>query len=624
MKGLTLNLPLFLGFFIVGLLQNEWLIGQSSLPIVQAIPLIKHQNCQILDVGNFPNLGMDVFLFPSTTVYVGAHTGPAIIFQNGGYSLIGHQHGGPTGQVDCEFNISINGRNLNPKSTGSLTFVPNAMDIDSTLILEEYETGFGREHGQHTHDFTPFLYGTIPAQPIITIEQPEFLDYSSIQQICQNSAPIFLTNYFNGYATGNIPVQFYLDDAGLVPALTTPTVSPLHPTTSPITILTPFTLSAGNHTLIAYKHYDNGNYVDHFNFIVYAPAPITFGAYPKQVCTNQGNIIIPVSPSGGTWVSANNVIDIGGNFNPALATPGNLTLTYNYTDPSLATNPLGCTSTNTISLTVTSPPDPVIITGNTIGCNGTAINLSAKASNAVVYNWYHTPTDTAPFARGNTILYTINSTEKLYCVGVGTTGCGLSISNAGNVQITSLTPTLTANLTSKSIPFGGIAQYRTNSPYNITSYSWDFGDGEFSYEASPDHYYYQSGIFTTKLALTSPEGCTNSYILPPVNVGVEDSVSISPGNPRPTGIDSSAYHVNTFPSPFTDHIFLTITLPKNEIIQYRLIDLTGNLVLQGSFQGLIGNNRFTLSSLGNLPMKNYYLLVFQSKDLNQVVKILKK
>ncbi len=494
---------------------------------------------------------------------------------------------------------------------GTLTFIPQASDIGQSIIVQALitgETSIGQGPMINPNDSTNINPNLKPC--IITVEGPQWMNTNSIEQICQNSPIITLTDYFTGGSSnGGSVVEFYLDD--------------VHHTTSPITTFNP-SINPGTHTITAYKPYDNGDFISTITIMVAPQTAITFGSYPSQVCTNQGIIPITASPSGGTWSSANNVIDQAGNFNPGLASPGNLVLSYTYTDPNLASNPLGCISTNTLSLTVSNPPLPVVFSGNTSGCNGTQTQLNVYSPNATKYNWYHTLNDFAPFDTGSTINYTINSTEQLYCVGIGATRCGLSIANAGSVQLTSLTPTLSANLVRNVIPFGGIAQFQTSSPYNINSYLWDFGDGEVSYEASPDHYYYHTGTFTPKVRLISPQGCTNSYSFAPILVGMGDTLSISPGMPRPTGQDSSAYRVNIFPSPFEDHLYFTVMLNHNQTIQYEMIDLTGRLVLQGRFQGIAGNNRFKLMNLENLPIKNYYLLSFKSPEINEVDKVLKK
>lgn len=60
----------------------------------------------------------------------------------------------------------------------------------------------------------------------------------------------------------------------------------------------------------------------------------------------------------------------------------------------------------------------------------------------------------------------------------------------------------------------------TNETQKAESYIWDFGDGETSTEASPEHRYMSSGTFTVKLTATDEKGKTGTKekkvtVLPP-------------------------------------------------------------------------------------------------------------
>lgn len=56
-----------------------------------------------------------------------------------------------------------------------------------------------------------------------------------------------------------------------------------------------------------------------------------------------------------------------------------------------------------------------------------------------------------------------------------------------------------------------------STPANVTSWKWDFGDGNTSIAQSPHHTYVNSGTFNVKLIVTSDDGCKDS-ITQPVSV----------------------------------------------------------------------------------------------------------
>ena len=51
----------------------------------------------------------------------------------------------------------------------------------------------------------------------------------------------------------------------------------------------------------------------------------------------------------------------------------------------------------------------------------------------------------------------------------------------------------------------------TNLSSDAKSYSWDFGDGEYSSEKNPTHYYYHSGTYTVTLKAFSKKGNSSEY-----------------------------------------------------------------------------------------------------------------
>ena len=51
----------------------------------------------------------------------------------------------------------------------------------------------------------------------------------------------------------------------------------------------------------------------------------------------------------------------------------------------------------------------------------------------------------------------------------------------------------------------------TNYSQNATTYAWDFGDGNFSNQDFPTHFYNQAGVYNVCLTLTEANGCTSTY-----------------------------------------------------------------------------------------------------------------
>jgi len=562
----------------------------------------------------FPDAGftnVHFLTFPDLTVYVDATgQGPGIKFDNPiGLELVGYQRTCPTGEsVDQFFITHANDTTkLFPKAP-SISYTPSSTDV-GILTLHQVETGYGRVCNDPlgTHNFPSYEYNT----STITVEYPHFVNDTQIRNLCSSSPVLQLADYFSGNTSPTSPIQFYLDQtSGL-------------PNASAITSLDPSKIPPGDHTVTAWKTYDNGVFQQTIPIHVISTTPVILGSYPSSICSNQGIFTISASPSGGTWTSTPaGAVDANGNVDPSKASAGAISLTYSYTDPNANANPSGCAATRRITIQVTQPPLPALISGLTQGCSGTPTTLTAHSDSAQQYNWYHLA-DQAPFATGASIKYTIQTSETLYCVAIGKNGCGLSRVASGSIQLTSLSPTANPTESETSIPFGGLVQFHSGNPLNATSYQWNFGDGESSPEENPSHYYYHAGTFKPTLYIASSQGCSGLVSLPPILVSPDDSAQRTATYPRLTGTDSLPQTVRVYPSPFTDHLYIGLKLKAPQSIGYQLMDISGRVVRSGSLEGVAGDNTFKLSDLGNLGLKNYYLLMLNSPEVQDVEKILK-
>ncbi len=58
----------------------------------------------------------------------------------------------------------------------------------------------------------------------------------------------------------------------------------------------------------------------------------------------------------------------------------------------------------------------------------------------------------------------------------------------------------------------GFVQFSDSTSFNdpITSYSWNFGDGNYSSQHSPSHTYYTPGIYTVSLSIVTSLGCSDT------------------------------------------------------------------------------------------------------------------
>ncbi|HEY6162539.1 MAG TPA: PKD domain-containing protein [Bacteroidia bacterium] len=222
------------------------------------------------------------------------------------------------------------------------------------------------------------------------------------------------------------------------------------------------------------------------------------------ICPGQ-NVTISASASGGNGgytYSWNQNIGFGATHvvNP------NATTTYTC----YVTDNMGCTTVpqavtvSVYSITPTNivitPPQSTICAGASITMNTVIIGLTGP----VTYSWSHN--------LGNspgpvTVTPSATTTYSLYVTNI----CGMTVVKTATVTVDPL-PVIALT------PQGGTGCDRVplqfvdgNAANNSgSSYSWNFGDGNYSSQVSPVHDYTVSGTYTVTLVVTSPAGCSTT------------------------------------------------------------------------------------------------------------------
>ncbi|MGV8829922.1 MAG: T9SS type A sorting domain-containing protein, partial [Breznakibacter sp.] len=125
--------------------------------------------------------------------------------------------------------------------------------------------------------------------------------------------------------------------------------------------------------------------------------------------------------------------------------------------------------------------------------------------------------------------------------------------------------------------------------FEISNYKWDFGDGGYSLEKEPFHYYYHTGSFDLTLICNDQNGCKHTikkekFIT--VNDYLKSERSIIEVNDplAKVGVHYEDFPKNEYkgyPNPFTNQI--TIQLAGNESGVIVVYDLTGSVVHTSQF-----------------------------------------
>jgi PKD repeat protein len=162
------------------------------------------------------------------------------------------------------------------------------------------------------------------------------------------------------------------------------------------------------------------------------------------------------------------------------------------------------TSEKTINVNLPDPP----VAGFTCDVNSGEAPLivsftSTSTGEITSYSWDFGDGDTSALINP---AHTYSATGK-FMAKLTVTGPGGSNSDDQSINVQAPSPpdaSLTCDVTTGDAPL--TVNFTSTSTGNITSYSWDFGDGEVSTLENPSHIYNNPGTFTAILEVTGPGG----------------------------------------------------------------------------------------------------------------------
>lgn len=248
--------------------------------------------------------------------------------------------------------------------------------------------------------------------------------------------------------------------------------------------------------------------------IIIIPPPPT---YPDLVsCGGNGNTVGPfLFPQGNTWTNSNPGIGL-----PASGTGDIPAFTPNY---SAGTQVATITMTNTCgtdNFTITLNPSPVAnFSAPGVGaiprvCSGQQINftdLAQVGQGGTITSWTWDFGDGSPPVNAQNPSHTFPAAPNNYNVTLSVTESSGCSHDTTMVLLLGALPQVDFNI--DSVCLGNATTYQnlttidnTNGD-NITTWTWNFGDGNNSSVQNPTHQYLTDGSFTVSLSVVSNHGC---------------------------------------------------------------------------------------------------------------------
>ena len=245
---------------------------------------------------------------------------------------------------------------------------------------------------------------------------------------------------------------------------------------------------------------------------VYAEPQAAF-SNPAQVCVGSAVSFTDQSTITGSTITQWNWNFGDGNFstsqNPShtYTTPGTYTITLSVTSAQ------GCPTVNNIAThTIEVNPLPVVSFSNSpILCEGTPVQFNSTSTGTFTqYNW---TVNGNPAGNAATMSYT-PLTAGTYTVQLTAQTAGGCSGNTSNTITVNAKPQASFDLPVICLPSGSATFTSTStvSGGSITSYNWNFGDGNTATTATASNTYSGTGPYNVTLSVTSSNGCTDDSV----------------------------------------------------------------------------------------------------------------
>jgi gliding motility-associated-like protein len=171
----------------------------------------------------------------------------------------------------------------------------------------------------------------------------------------------------------------------------------------------------------------------------------------------------------------------------------------------------GCTDTRLLQHAVTiSRPVVQFVSPDTLSCTTQAIRfVNQTTGNNPVYTWYFGDGQTTA-AEQPAHSYSSIGDYTIKLVASDRYGCADSLTKQLYIHIED--PKAQYKLSDSFATCPPLLVNFTNQSRYYTRYEWNFGDGSTSTLENPSHLYTYPGVYKAKLTITSPGGCTDTFV----------------------------------------------------------------------------------------------------------------
>ena len=184
-----------------------------------------------------------------------------------------------------------------------------------------------------------------------------------------------------------------------------------------------------------------------------------------------------------------------------------------YTITLYAKSAANCLDSVKKTITLLASPDAKFTASDSVSCQRNFyVAFKNTSPNAKVISWDFGNGNFAGNLDNTSHVYKDTGTFSVTMVVIGTNGCTTTYTKKNLIKITAPKDTFGASPKEGCIPLKVNFKNFTTSPIPITSWLWDFGDGNTSTKKDPgSHTYTKEGKYTVKLTISNAQGCNDTF-----------------------------------------------------------------------------------------------------------------
>ena len=171
-----------------------------------------------------------------------------------------------------------------------------------------------------------------------------------------------------------------------------------------------------------------------------------------------------------------------------------------------------CADAHTEEITILSPNPVASFTGSASGCAPLAVDFENHSHHGVQYIWDFDD-DVMTSEESPTHVFTRPGVYNVSLTVIGYEGQEDQVIHYGAVEVFPSASAAFVNSPTTVIVPSEPVDFVNLSDMDANEFFWDFGDGQFSTDKDPVHYYTEPGIYTVSLTANNSFDCPTTYTL---------------------------------------------------------------------------------------------------------------